>query len=76
MKVLKAALKRDIRVVTIPRRIKIALSDSEFDVSQYLVPTDQTTNININVTINNINFYLSEEYRESLSLWQEPPQLI
>ena len=76
MKVLEAALKRDILVVTIPRRIKIALSDSEFDVSRYLVPTDQTTNININVTINNINFSLSEEYRESLSQWQEPPQPI
>ena len=52
--------------MTIPRRIKIALSDSEFDVSQYLVPMDQTTNINVNVTINDISISLSEEFWESL----------
>ena len=74
MNVLEAAAKRNIFVISIPRRIKIAFGNSEFDVSRYLVPGNPGTRININVTMNSIEFALSKEYREALSLWQAPSQ--
>ena len=54
--------------------MKIAFGNSEFDVSRYLVPANPGTRININVTMNSIEFALTKEYREALSPWQVLPQ--
>ena len=71
---LEAAAKRNIFIISIPRRMKIAFGNSEFDVSRYLVPANPGTRININVTMNSIEFALTKEYREALSPWQVLPQ--